>query len=81
LEKFKGKIKILSNLQLCVYLSENCNFCRSSTFKNHDAAVHKRRTSEINQSIIIIINGNPEAGGMPLFPSEVDNFNTNTNTN
>jgi len=30
---------------------------------------------------IIIINGYPEAGRMPLFPSEVDNFNTNINKN
>jgi len=35
----------------------------------------------VNKIIIIIINGNPEAGCMPLFPSEVDNFNTNINTN
>jgi len=35
------------------------------------------------QTIIIIINGYPEAGRRPLFPSDskVDNCNTNINKN
>ena len=31
--------------------------------------------------IIIIIDGYPEAGRRPLFPSKVDNFNTKINKN
>jgi len=41
----------------------------------------KRNRNNITHYIIVIINGYPKAGRRPLFPSEVDNFNTNINKN